>query len=268
MFPVLGIGSMAPHSSALAWKIPWTEKPGRLQSIGSLRVGHNWATSLSLSCIGEGNSNPLQCSCLENPRDWVGGPGGLPSMGSHRIGHDWSDLAAAGHHKGLVTVESTWEADLRWKLACRTVVRKLGCDAVSAVNSADPMEISEAQMALQSCPKLGQEEYLYPLCDQSLDGGCPGRQVCPWARWLTLAKCFLMTAFLRAGEIIPWVLKEDQGGHHQVHARALSGKENWGSTETSAQISKQWMQTSIRCKISDKEGERSKVNNPLYLACA
>ena len=61
----------APHSSTLAWKIPWTEEPGALQSMGSLRVGHDWATSLSLftSCIGEGNGNPLQCSCLENPRD-------------------------------------------------------------------------------------------------------------------------------------------------------------------------------------------------------
>ena len=39
---------MAPHSSTLAWKIPWTEEPRRLQSMGSLRVGHNWATSLSL----------------------------------------------------------------------------------------------------------------------------------------------------------------------------------------------------------------------------
>ena len=62
---------MAPHSSTLAWKIPWTEEPGGLQSMGLLRVGHGWATSLSLfiSCIGEGNGNPLQCSCLENPRD-------------------------------------------------------------------------------------------------------------------------------------------------------------------------------------------------------
>ena len=58
---------MAPHSSTLAWKIPWTEEPGGLQSMGLLRVGHDWATSLS--CIGEGNGNPLQCSCLENPRD-------------------------------------------------------------------------------------------------------------------------------------------------------------------------------------------------------
>ena len=39
---------MAPHSSTLAWKIPWTEEPGRLQSMGWLRVRHNWATSLSL----------------------------------------------------------------------------------------------------------------------------------------------------------------------------------------------------------------------------
>ena len=57
----------APHSSTLAWKIPWTEEPGRLQSMGSLRVGQDWATSLSR--IGEGNGNPLQCSCLENLRD-------------------------------------------------------------------------------------------------------------------------------------------------------------------------------------------------------
>ena len=40
--------AMAPHSSTLAWKIPWTEDPGRPQSMGSLRVGHDWATSLSL----------------------------------------------------------------------------------------------------------------------------------------------------------------------------------------------------------------------------
>ena len=61
--------AMAPHSSTLAWKIPRTEERGRLQSMGLLRVGHDWATSLSLSCIGEGNGNPLHCSCLENPRD-------------------------------------------------------------------------------------------------------------------------------------------------------------------------------------------------------
>ena len=40
--------AMATHPSTLAWKIPWTEEPGRLQSMGSLRVGHDWVTSLSL----------------------------------------------------------------------------------------------------------------------------------------------------------------------------------------------------------------------------
>ena len=60
---------MAPHSSTLAWKIPWMEESGGLQSMGSLGVRHSWATSLSFSCIGEGSGNRLQCSCLENPRD-------------------------------------------------------------------------------------------------------------------------------------------------------------------------------------------------------
>ena len=51
VYPVVMYGSekaMASHCSTLAWKIPWMEEPGRLQSMGSLRVGHDWATSLSL----------------------------------------------------------------------------------------------------------------------------------------------------------------------------------------------------------------------------
>ena len=60
---------MAPHSSTLAWKIPWTEEPGRLQSMWSLGTTKRLHFHFSLSCIGEGNGNPLQCSCLENPRD-------------------------------------------------------------------------------------------------------------------------------------------------------------------------------------------------------
>ena len=63
--------TMAPHSSTLAWKIPWMEEPGRLQSMGSLEsdTTEQLHFHFSLSCIGEGNGNPLQCSCLENPRD-------------------------------------------------------------------------------------------------------------------------------------------------------------------------------------------------------
>ena len=62
---------MAPHSSTLAWKIPWTEEPGRLQSMGSLRVGHDWATSLSLFTFLHWRRKwqPTPVSCLENPRD-------------------------------------------------------------------------------------------------------------------------------------------------------------------------------------------------------
>ena len=89
---------MAPHSSTLAWKIPWTEEPGRLQSIGLRRLGHNWAASLSLSTF---HSHALEkemathSSVLAWRIPGTGKPGGLPSMGSHRVGHDWSDLAAA-----------------------------------------------------------------------------------------------------------------------------------------------------------------------------
>ena len=75
---------VAIHSSILAWRIPWTEKPGGLQSIGLQRVGHDWATNththnipfygyttfcLSICQLIEGNGNPLQRSCLENPMD-------------------------------------------------------------------------------------------------------------------------------------------------------------------------------------------------------
>ena len=61
---------MAPHSSTFAWKIPRTEEPGRLQSMGSLESDKTEQLHFrfSLSCIGEGNGNPLHC-CLENPRD-------------------------------------------------------------------------------------------------------------------------------------------------------------------------------------------------------
>ena len=83
--------AMATHSSTLACKIPWTEEPGGLQSTALVCNESDTTERLhfhfSLSCIGEGNGNPLQCSCLENP--------GLLSMGSHRVRHDWSALAAA-----------------------------------------------------------------------------------------------------------------------------------------------------------------------------
>ena len=62
---------MAPYSSTLAWKIPWTEEPGRLPSMGSHRAEHDWSDLAAVAALyaGEGNGDLLQCSCLENPMD-------------------------------------------------------------------------------------------------------------------------------------------------------------------------------------------------------
>ena len=86
---------MASHSSTLAWKIPWMEEPGGLQSMGSLRVGHNWATSLSFHFHALEKEMATHSGVLAWRIPGTGEPGGLPSMGSHRVRHDWSDLAAA-----------------------------------------------------------------------------------------------------------------------------------------------------------------------------
>ena len=62
---------MPPHSSSPAWKIPWMGEPGRLHPWGceQLDATERLHFHFSLSCIGEGNGNPLQCSCPENPGD-------------------------------------------------------------------------------------------------------------------------------------------------------------------------------------------------------
>ena len=62
---------MAPHSSTFAWRIPWMEKPAGGQSMGLLEsdMTERLHFHFSFSCIGEGNGNPLQCSCLENRKD-------------------------------------------------------------------------------------------------------------------------------------------------------------------------------------------------------
>ena len=86
---------MAPHSSTLAWKILWTEEPGKLQSLGSQRVGHDWATSLSLFTFMRWRRKwqPTRVFAWRIPG--TGEPGGLPSMGSHKVGHDWSDSSSS-----------------------------------------------------------------------------------------------------------------------------------------------------------------------------
>ena len=100
---------MAPHSSTLALKIPWTEEPGRLQSMGSLRVAHDWATyfHLSLSCIGEGNGNPLQCSCLENPRG-----GGAWRAAVYGVAQSWTRLKRLSSSSSSKNILKYWILNL------------------------------------------------------------------------------------------------------------------------------------------------------------
>ena len=95
---------MAPYSSTLAWKIPSMEEPGGLQSMGSQRVGHDWATSLSLSTF-HFHALEKEMATHSIVLAWripgTAESGGLPSMGSHRVRHDWSDLVAAAEAEKL-----------------------------------------------------------------------------------------------------------------------------------------------------------------------
>ena len=79
---------MATHSSTFAWKIPWMEEPGGLQSMGheELDTTERLHFHFSLSRIGEGNGT--HSSVLAWRISGTGEPGGLPSMGLHRVGHD------------------------------------------------------------------------------------------------------------------------------------------------------------------------------------
>ena len=87
--------AVAPHSSTLAWKIPWTEEPGRLQSMGSLQIGHNWTTSLSLFTFmlwrRKWQPTPVFLSGVSQGRGSLVGC----RLWGRTVGHNWSDLAAA-----------------------------------------------------------------------------------------------------------------------------------------------------------------------------
>ena len=108
---------MEPHSSTLAWKIPWAEEPGGLQSMGSLRVGHDWVTSLSVFTF------------MHWRRKWQPTPVFLPGesqgLGSlvgcrlwgHRVWHDWSDFAVAAEGRIFHSLKRYRLCDLRlWNI--------------------------------------------------------------------------------------------------------------------------------------------------------
>ena len=88
---------MAPHSSTLAWKIPWTEEPGRLHAVHGVaksRIRLNDFT-FTFHFYALEKEMATRSSVLAWRIPGMGEPGGLPSLGSHRVRHDWSDLAAA-----------------------------------------------------------------------------------------------------------------------------------------------------------------------------
>ena len=78
---------MTTHFSTLVWKIPWMEKPGGLQSMGSLRVGHDRVTfSFHFHALEEEMATHSSVVAWRIPG--IEEPGGLPSMGSYRVGYD------------------------------------------------------------------------------------------------------------------------------------------------------------------------------------
>ena len=79
---------MTTHSSILDWKIPWTEEPGRLQSMQLQRVGHDWAHKLA--CTNKETAMAPHSSTLAWKIPWTEEPGGLQSMGSLGVGHNWA----------------------------------------------------------------------------------------------------------------------------------------------------------------------------------
>ena len=79
---------MAPHSSTLAWTIPWTEEPGRLQSMGSLSRTQLSDFTFTFHFHALEKEMATHSSVLAWRIPETGEPGGLPSMGSHRVGHD------------------------------------------------------------------------------------------------------------------------------------------------------------------------------------
>ena len=94
---------MTTHSSTLAWKLPWVEESRRLQSLGSWRVRHDWATSLFFTFHFHALEKEMatHSSVLAWRIPGMVEPSGLPSMESHWVGHDWSDLAAAAAYHSV-----------------------------------------------------------------------------------------------------------------------------------------------------------------------
>ena len=115
--------AMAPHSSTLAWKIPWTEEPGgaAVHGVAKSQTGLSDFTFTFQFHILE-KAMATHSSVLAWRIPGTGEPGGLLSMGSHRVRHDWSDLAAAAAAAMVVSKLTHPEGDQSWVFVGRTDV--------------------------------------------------------------------------------------------------------------------------------------------------
>ena len=109
---------MAPHSSTLAWKIPWTEEPGRLQFMGLLSRTRLSDFTFTFHFHALEKEMATHSSVLAWRIPGTGEPDGLPSMGSRRVRHNWSDLEEEEEGqlvKNLPAMQETWVQLLGWE---------------------------------------------------------------------------------------------------------------------------------------------------------
>ena len=128
--------------------------------------------SVSNAWVREGNGNPLQCSCLENPRD--GGAWWLPSMGSHRVGHDWSDLAAAA--AAVSNVKSPQFCSLLLTLWDFTEVLLGSCPVVLVLNSFLPLKAVSTLVWVISAKHVGKSAISFQKVHMSCLKSFSGRE--------------------------------------------------------------------------------------------
>ena len=142
---------MAPHSSTLAWKIPWTEEPGGLHSMGSRRVGHDWAPSLSLFTF------------MHWRKKWQPTPVFLPGESQGR-GAWWAAVYGVAQSRTRLkqlssSSSSSWFKSENFQTYSTTYNKQLNLKTQSYIK-----QIATAAKSLQSCPTL---------CDP-IDGSPPG----------------------------------------------------------------------------------------------
>ena len=148
---------MAPYSSTLAWKIPWMEEPGRLQSMRSLRVGHDWATSLSLFTFMHWRRK-WQPTPVFLPGESQGQePGGLPSMGwvaeSDTTEVTQQQLQRVRWREHLLVFLFIWSVTIQW--ACNKRMIKCMINIMYACFSpVSWQDIKSSEFYVRSNPKI------------------------------------------------------------------------------------------------------------------